>query len=64
MIGFETMRNATITVFVDLSSILSADILIDRFPYFGSWGHIYRIPKEQVNNIKNAQYIWLSHGHP
>lgn len=33
-------------------------------PYFGSWGHKYQIPKEQVNNIKNAQYIWLSYGHP
>ncbi len=64
MIGFETIGNATLTAFDDGKSILSTDPWIDGHPYFGSWGHKYRIPKEQVNNIKNAQYIWLSHGHP
>ena len=54
MIGFQTIGNATLTAFDGGKSILSTDPWIDGNPYFGSWGHKYQIPKEQVNNIKNA----------
>jgi hypothetical protein len=63
MLGFETIGNATITVFDD-NPILTTDPWIDGKPYFGSWCHKYKIPKEQLDNIKNSKYVWLSHGHP
>jgi hypothetical protein len=63
MIGFETIGNATLTVF-DETPVLSTDPWIEGKPYFGSWGHPYSIPEEQVENIIKSKYIWLSHGHP
>ena len=63
MIGFETIGNATITFFDD-KPVLSTDPWLFGNPYFGSWGHKYKIPKEQIENIKNSKYIFLSHGHP
>ena len=63
MIGFETIGNATVTVFDD-KPILSTDPWIFGNPYFGSWGHKYEIPNEQLQNIKNSKYLFLTHGHP
>ena len=63
MLGFETIGNATITVF-DGKPILVTDPWILGNPYFGSWGHKYKIPQQQLDNIKNSKYVWLSHGHP
>ena len=63
MIGFETIGNATVTVF-DEKPIISTDPWIFGNPYFGSWGHKYSIPSEQLDNIKNSKYLFLSHGHP
>ena len=63
MIGFETIGNATITVFDDLP-VLTTDPWINGKPYFGSWSHAYEIPSEQKKNIFNSKFVWLSHGHP
>ncbi len=63
MLGFETIGNATVTVF-DGTPVLSTDPWISGNPYFGSWALKYEIPSLQKENIKNAKYIWLSHGHP
>ena len=63
MIGFETIGNATITVFDD-KPVLTTDPWVFGNPYFGSWGHKYCIPKEQLENIKKCKFVWLSHGHP
>lgn len=63
MIGFETIGNAT-AIFFDDVPILATDPWILGKPYFGSWGHKYEIPKNQLDNIKKCKYIWLSHGHP
>ncbi len=63
MIGFETIGNATITCFDD-GPVLSTDPWIDGQPYFGSWGQPFTFPNEQIQNISNCKYIWLSHGHP
>ena len=63
MLGFETIGNATITVFDD-NPVLTTDPWIYGKPYFGSWGHKYKIPKIQLENIKKSKFIWLSHGHP
>ena len=45
MIGFETIGNATVTIF-DNKPILTTDPWVYGNPYFGSWGHKYQIPKE------------------
>lgn len=63
MIGFETIGNATLTV-IDDKPVLTTDPWLFGNPYFGSWGHKYIIPKEQLENIKNSNFVWLSHGHP
>ena len=63
MLGFETIGNATVTVFDDVP-ILTTDPWINGKPYFGSWGHKYQIPETQLENIHKCKYIWLSHGHP
>jgi hypothetical protein len=63
MIGFETIGNATLTVF-DNIPVLTTDPWIIGKPYFGSWDHAYTIPNEQIDNIKKSKYVWLSHGHP
>ena len=63
MLGFETIGNATVTVFDD-KPVLTTDPWINGKPYFGSWTHKYKIPKEQLDNIKKSEFIWLSHGHP
>ena len=41
MIGFETIGNATITVFDD-KPILVTDPWVSGNPYFGSWGPNYQ----------------------
>jgi len=63
-LGFETIGNATITVFDGTRPIITTDPWIDGSPYFGSWGHSYEIPKPQRQNVYNSKYVWLSHGHP
>ena len=63
MLGFETIGNATITVF-DNVPVLTTDPWIFGKPYFGSWSHKYSIPKAQRDNINNSKFVWLSHGHP
>ena len=63
MLGFETIGNATLTVFDD-KPVLTTDPWLDGKPYFGSWTHAYKIPNSQKDNILKSDYIWLSHGHP
>ena len=41
MLGFETIGNATLTVF-DGKPVLSTDPWLDGKPYFGSWTHAYK----------------------
>ena len=56
MIGFETIGNATLTVF-DGNPVLTTDPWLDGKPYFGSWKHAYDIPKQQRENILNSKYV-------
>ena len=46
-LGFETIGNATITVFDNARPIITTDPWIEGAPYFGSWGHSYKVPKNQ-----------------
>ena len=63
-LGFETIGNATCTVFDNSIPVLTTDPWIVGKPYFGSWNHRFRIPKNQKQNIYKSKYIWISHGHP
>ena len=63
MIGVETVGNATLIAH-DRRPVLCTDPWIDGEPYFGSWGHRYAIPAEQLAHIKACEYVWFSHGHP
>lgn len=63
MLGFETIGSAVVIVYDDVP-VLSTDPWINPDAYFGSWGHDFRIPKEQLESIQRAKYHWFSHGHP
>ena len=63
MLGFETIGNATITVF-DGDPVITTDPWVFGKPYFGSWDHKFKIPNKQLDNIKKSKYVWFSHGHP
>ena len=63
MIGFETIGNATVTCIDDVP-ILATDPWLSGDAYFGSWGMLHEIPAVQLEHIRQARYVWLSHGHP
>ena len=63
MLGFESIGNATITCF-DGKPLLVTDPWINGDAYFGSWGLSYDIPPEQMEHIRQCEYVWFSHGHP
>ena len=48
MIGFETIGNATVTVFDDMP-ILCTDPWLTGSPYYGSWSHQQNIPVHMRN---------------
>lgn len=63
MLGFETIGNATVIAF-DGAPIIATDPWMGEPAYFGSWGLPFEIPEEQRRAIFDAEFIWLSHGHP
>lgn len=63
MLGFETIGNATAICYDD-GPVLATDPWIAGDAYFGSWAKPFDIPAEQMDAVRRAKYIWLSHGHP
>jgi hypothetical protein len=63
MLGFDTIGNATVVAY-DGTPIIATDPWLGEPAYFGSWGLPFEIPEEQKTAILNAEFIWLSHGHP
>ncbi len=61
--GFETIGNACLIVH-DNGPLLATDPWIRGTAYFGSWVTSHEIPNEQLENVKAAEYLWISHGHP
>jgi len=57
MIAFETIGNATITVFHKYEPILTTDRLVEGNPYFGGWAHKFTIPKGQKENIYKSKFV-------
>ena len=62
-LGFDTIGNAIIVAY-DKKPVLVTDPWIEGKPYFGSWTLSHEIPIEQLEAIKAAEYVWISHGHP
>lgn len=62
-IGFETIGNATL-ICHDKTPVLVTDPWLDDSPYFGSWALSNEIPDEQLEAIKQCEFVWTSHGHP
>lgn len=62
-VGFETIGNATI-ICHDGVPILATDPWIAGGAYFGSWGLSHEVPERQLEAIRSARHLWLSHGHP
>jgi len=62
-VGFETVGNATL-ILHDRRPLLVTDPWITGPAYFGSWGLAAQIPDEQMEAIRNCEYVWISHGHP
>lgn len=63
MLGFDTIGSAIVIVY-EGEPVLTTDPWINDDAYFGSWGHDYQIPPEQMGAIRRAKYHWFSHGHP
>jgi hypothetical protein len=63
MLGFDSIGSAILIAY-DGVPVLTTDAWINDDAYFGSWGHDYAIPSEQLDAIKRAKYHWFSHGHP
>ena len=62
-LGFDTIGNAIIVAY-DKKPILVTDPWFEGEAYFGSWTQSHEIPLEQLEAIKAAEYVWISHGHP
>jgi hypothetical protein len=65
MLGVSTVGNATLIAYDDKPILATDPWFGDENPaYFGSWGLSHRIPPDCKADIRNAKYIWFSHGHP
>lgn len=62
-VGFDTIGNATLICY-DKGPVLVTDPWVTGTAYFGSWKLFTEIPDEQMHAIKNAEFVWVSHGHP
>ena len=62
-LGFDTVGNGTLVAY-DSGPVLVTDPWVVGHAYFGSWGLSHEIPKEQLEKIRLAPYVWVSHGHP
>ena len=62
--GFETIGNATIQVFQDGRPVLATDPWLTGTCYFGSWALDHPLTEQQITNVVNSKFIWISHGHP
>jgi hypothetical protein len=63
-LGFETCGNATLIAYENSMPVLVTDPWIAGRPYFGSWSMPHKFQDRQVDAIKKAKFVWLSHGHP
>ena len=61
---FETLGNASVVVFENAKPVLATDPWLTGTCYFGSWALDHPLSQQQIQNIVEAGWIWISHGHP
>ena len=61
---FETLGNASVILFDGTHPVIATDPWLAGTCYFGSWGLDHALTPEQIENFRNADYLWISHGHP
>ena len=61
---FETLGNASVIVFDDANPVLATDPWLTGTCYFGSWALDHPLSQQQIRNFVEAEWIWISHGHP
>ena len=61
---FETLGNATVQFKVDGRPIFATDPWLRGTCYFGSWALDHSLTPEEIQNVQQSPYIWISHGHP
>ena len=62
-LGFDTIGNASLIVY-DSKPVLVTDPWLGGDAYFGSWGLAHEIPLQQAEAMREAPFVWFSHGHP
>jgi hypothetical protein len=61
---FETLGNASVIVFEAGKPVLATDPWLTGTCYFGSWALDHPLSPQQIRNFIEADWIWISHGHP
>jgi len=62
--SFETLSNASILVRGDGHPVLATDPWLFGTCYFGSWALDHPLSDAQLATMRQADYYWISHGHP
>ncbi len=62
--AFETLGNASVILFEDGHPVVATDPWMVGTCYFGSWALDHKLSAAQIEAIRQADYIWISHGHP
>jgi len=61
---FETVGNAILQLFENDKPILATDPWLTGTAYFGSWALDHELTDQQIRNVIQSPYVWISHGHP
>lgn len=62
--SFETIGNATLVFYENGRPVLATDPWLVGTCYFGSWGLDRPFDERELEAVRSAEYIWISHGHP
>jgi Beta-lactamase superfamily domain len=63
-LSFETLGNATLVIYEDGKPVLATDPWLTGTCYFGSWALDRPLTVGELESVRAADYIWISHGHP
>lgn len=62
--GFETLGNATLVFYENGKPVLATDPWLEGRCYSGSWALERKVTDTERQAVMDADYIWISHGHP
>ncbi len=63
-LGFETLGNASLLFWENDRPVLGTDPWLGGTCYFGSWALDRPLTEAERTGLMDAEYIWISHGHP